>query len=128
MSKDTLRKIKYPDGIAFPSFNRRQPSGKGSSANLVTEDTRRKPYKSQKGKRDKPGKKPARHEAHQSQHESPSSAHSSDESDAAETHFANIYNTIDVRNRKYDSYSSLLSGDEESASIPRSATTQAKKK
>ena len=29
VSKDTLRKIKYPDGIAFPSFNRRQPSGQG---------------------------------------------------------------------------------------------------
>ena len=33
-----------------------------------------------------------------------------------------------IRNRKYDSYSSLSSGDDESASTPRSATTQAKKK
>ena len=143
ISRSDLLKIKYPNGITFPTFDRGSRSGKvsahhitddkSSSANRVTNDTRRKKpqprHKSQKSKSDVYSKTPSRKEAHQSTHESPSQSGSSDESEA-EAQFATVYHTIDVRNRRYDSYSSSNSevGDNYTASNLRSATTKAKKK
>jgi len=139
VARSDLLKIKYPNGITFPNFDRRSRGGKSSSAHHITEDKsssanrithdtrRKKPHKSSKSKSDVHSKRPPRKEAHQSTHESPSQSGSSDDSEAAEAEFATIYHTIDVRNRRYDSYSSS-SGDDDSASTSRSATTKAKKK
>ena len=139
VARSDLLKIKYPNGITFPNFDRRSRGGKSSSAhhvtddkpssaNRITHDTRRKkPYKSSKSKSDVHSKRPPRKEAHQSTHESASQSGSSDDSEAAEAEFATVYHTIDVRNKRYDSYSSS-SGDNESASTSRSATTKAKRK
>ena len=130
VTRSDLLKIKYPNGITFPTFDRRSKGSKSSSAHHVTDDKppsanrvtndmrRKKPHKSQKSKSDVHGKRLPRKEAHQSVHESPSQSGSSDDSEVVEAQFATVYHTIDVRNHRYDSYHSST-GDEEHASDVR---------
>ena len=147
VSKDELRQIKYPNGITFPDFDRR--NGKStryvrSSAREVVDESppveaqrlhreprnRSKPHTSRKpGKQYSHHRKPRKvREVQGSPSQSDDDQSESQESDTApEAKYASVYHTIDVRHTKYESYSSSSSSDSERR-ITKSATTKAKTK
>jgi hypothetical protein len=142
--KQDLVKIKYPNGIKYPSFSRhpsRKSSSQGSSSSShdvkyssrdksnsrkhKTKDFDRKKRNDRNDRKKPYSKREGKQVETSGSEESPSQSDDSDE--VPESKFASVYHTIDVRDSHYQSYSSSDEDQHQTSNHKKSATTKAKK-